>query len=140
MKSSGILIANRGEISVRIARAAADLGIRSVSIYSEDDKNSLHTKISNEAALIPGMGAKAYLDIDSIILTAKKMGCDMLHPGYGFLSERADFAERCEIEGITFVGPNVEHLRLFGDKGEARSAAIEAVSYTHLTLPTNREV
>ena len=126
LKSSGILIANRGEISVRIARAAADLGIRSVSIYSEDDKNSLHTKISNEAALIPGMGAKAYLDIDSIILTAKKMGCDMLHPGYGFLSERADFAERCEIEGITFVGPNVEHLRLFGDKGEARSAAIEA--------------
>ena len=74
LKSSGILIANRGEISVRIARAAADLGIRSVSIYSEDDKNSLHTKISNEAALIPGMGAKAYLDIDSIILTAKNMG------------------------------------------------------------------
>ena len=126
MKSSGILIANRGEISVRIARAAADLGIRSVSIYSEDDKNSLHTKISNEAALIPGMGAKAYLDIDSIILTAKKMGCDMLHPGYGFLSERADFAERCAIEGITFVGPNVEHLR--------------SVSYTHLTLPTKRIV
>ena len=69
MKSSGILIANRGEISVRIARAAAELGIRSVCIYSEDDKNSLHTKISNEAALIPGMGAKAYLDIDSIIST-----------------------------------------------------------------------
>ena len=73
MKSSGILIANRGEISVRIARAAAELGIRSVSIYSEEEKNRLHTKISNEAALIPGMGAKAYLDIDSIILTAKKI-------------------------------------------------------------------
>ena len=97
MKSKGILIANRGEISIRIARAAAELGIRSVAIYSEDDKASLHTKMADDAILVPGFGAKAYLDISAIILAAKEMGCDALHPGYGFLSERADFAKFCQI-------------------------------------------
>ena len=126
MKSNGILIANRGEISIRIARAAAELGIRSVAIYSEDDKASLHTKMADDAILVPGSGAKAYLDISAIILAAQEMGCDALHPGYGFLSERADFAERCEASGITFIGPSIEHLKLFGDKGKARSAAIAA--------------
>ena len=126
MKSNGILIANRGEISIRIARAAAELGIRSVAIYSEDDKASLHTKMADDAILVPGLGAKAYLDISAIILAAQEMGCDALHPGYGFLSERADFAERCEASGITFIGPSIEHLKLFGDKGKARSAAIAA--------------
>ena len=126
MNSKGILIANRGEISIRIARAAAELGIRSVAIYSEDDKASLHTKMADDAILIPGSGAKAYLDKNAIILAAQEMGCDALHPGYGFLSERADFAEHCEASGITFVGPSIEHLKLFGDKGEARSAAIAA--------------
>ncbi|MBL6895081.1 MAG: carbamoyl-phosphate synthase large subunit [Porticoccaceae bacterium] len=126
MKSTGILIANRGEISIRIARAAAELGIRSVAIYSEDDKASLHTKMADDAILVPGFGAKAYLDISTIILAAQEMGCDALHPGYGFLSERADFAEHCEASGITFIGPSIEHLKLFGDKGKARSAAISA--------------
>ena len=126
MKSKGILIANRGEISIRIARAAAELGIRSVAIYSEDDKASLHTKMADDAVLVPGFGAKAYLDISAIILAAKEMGCDALHPGYGFLSERADFAEHCEASGITFIGPSIDHLKLFGDKGKARSAAIAA--------------
>jgi acetyl/propionyl-CoA carboxylase alpha subunit/acetyl-CoA carboxylase carboxyltransferase component len=126
VKSKGILIANRGEISIRIARAAAELGIRSVAIYSEDDKASLHTKMADDAILVPGFGAKAYLDISAIILAAKEMGCDALHPGYGFLSERADFAEHCEASGITFIGPSIDHLKLFGDKGKARSAAIAA--------------
>ena len=126
MNSKGILIANRGEISIRIARAAAELGIRSIAIYSEDDKASLHTKMADDAILIPGSGAKAYLDKNAIILAAQEMGCDALHPGYGFLSERADFAEHCEASGITFIGPSIEHLKLFGDKGEARSAAIAA--------------
>ena len=126
MKSKGILIANRGEISIRIARAAAELGIRSVAIYSEDDKSSLHTKMADDAILVPGFGAKAYLDTSAIILAAQEMGCDALHPGYGFLSERADFAEHCEASGITFIGPSIDHLKLFGDKGKARSAAIAA--------------
>ena len=126
MKSKGILIANRGEISIRIARAAAELGIRSVAVYSEDDKASLHTKMADDAILIPGLGAKAYLDISAIIQAAKEMDCDALHPGYGFLSERADLAESCEASGITFIGPSIEHLKLFGNKGEARSAAIAA--------------
>jgi acetyl/propionyl-CoA carboxylase alpha subunit len=84
MPCQGILIANRGEISVRIARAAADMGIRSVAVYSSDDQASLHTKIANEAFLIPGLGARAYLDIDQMILAAQKANCDAIHPGYGF--------------------------------------------------------
>ena len=126
MQSQGILIANRGEISIRIARAAADMGIRSVAVYSSDDHTSLHTKIANEAVLIPGTGAKAYLDIEQIILAAQAANCDAIHPGYGFLSERADLAVSCAAAGITFIGPSEAHLKLFGDKGAARRAAIDA--------------
>ena len=126
MQSQGILIANRGEISIRIARAAADMGIRSVAVYSSDDQTSLHTKIANEAELIPGLGAQAYLDIDQIIQAAKNSNCDAIHPGYGFLSERAELAASCAAAGITFIGPSEDHLKLFGDKGAARRAAIEA--------------
>ena len=126
MQSQGILIANRGEISIRIARAAADMGIRSVAVYSSDDQTSLHTKIANEAELIPGLGAQAYLDIDQIIQAAKNCNCDAIHPGYGFLSERAELAVSCAAAGITFIGPREDHLKLFGDKGAARRAAIEA--------------
>ena len=122
----GILIANRGEIAVRIARAAADSGIRSVSIYSSDDRTSLHTSIADEAILIPGAGPRAYLDIDEIIHAAKESGCNAIHPGYGFLSERADFALRCREANIVFIGPKPEHLELFGDKVAARKAAIDA--------------
>ena len=111
-----------GEIAIRIARAAADSGIRSVAIFSADDKASLHKNISDEAILIPGAGPLAYLDIDAIISAAKKSGCNAIHPGYGFLSERADFAMRCREANILFIGPQPEHLTLFGDKVSARKS------------------
>ena len=126
MNFTGILIANRGEISIRIARAAADMGIRSVAVYSSDDQTSLHTKIATEAVLIPGLGAPAYLDIDQIIQAAQSTHCNAIHPGYGFLSERAELAASCSAAGITFIGPSEEHLKLFGDKGAARRAAVDA--------------
>ena len=126
MAFQGILIANRGEISIRVARAAAELGIKSVAIYSEDDASSLHTKIADESFLLPGLGAAAYLNTEEVINAAKKSGCDAIHPGYGFLSEQASFAEKCAEAGLTFIGPKVEHLKLFGDKGAARAAAISA--------------
>jgi len=126
MSFNALLIANRGEIAIRIARAGADLGLRTVAVYSEDDEASLHTRIADEAHLLAGIGARAYLDGEAIIAAAKATDCDAIHPGYGFLAERADFARRCADEGITFVGPNVEHLELFGDKARARSAAIKA--------------
>ena len=83
MVFQGILIANRGEIAIRIARAAAELGIKSVAIYSEDDASSLHTKIADESFLLPGFGAAAYLNMEEVINAAKKSGCDAIHPGYG---------------------------------------------------------
>ena len=121
-----ILIANRGEISIRIARAAADLGIRTVAVFSADDAESLHTRVADEAVALEGLGARAYLDIDAVVAAAKEAGCDAVHPGYGFLSERADLARACADAGITFIGPSVEHLELFGDKARARQAAIAA--------------
>lgn len=126
MSFSGILIANRGEIAIRVARAASDLGIRSVAVFSSDDESSLHAIKSDESVLLPGKGAAAYLDMDSIISAAKTNNCDAIHPGYGFLSEQADFAQKCEHEGVTFIGPKEKHLRLFGDKGAARDAARSA--------------
>ena len=126
MTITSLLVANRGEIAIRITRAAADLGIRTVAVFSEDDDNSLHTRVADEARRLDGRGAAAYLDIDGVIAAAKAMGCDAIHPGYGFLAENADFAYRCIEAGITFVGPNVEHLELFGDKARARAAAAAA--------------
>ena len=121
MKS--LLIANRGEIAVRIARAGAELGLRTVAVYAEDDALSLHVRAADEALPLSGTGAAAYLDIRQIVAEAKKAGCDAIHPGYGFLSENAAFAEACAREGITFVGPSPDALRLFGDKAEARALA-----------------
>ncbi|RJF74136.1 acetyl-CoA carboxylase family protein [Rhodopseudomonas palustris] len=118
-----LLIANRGEIAIRIARAAADAGIASVAIYPSDDAASLHLRIADEAREIPGRGARAYLDIEAVIEAAKSAHCDALHPGYGFLSENADLARRCAEEGIRFIGPSPEALRLFGDKVAARQLA-----------------
>src|SRR4051812_34463954 len=118
-----LLIANRGEIAIRIARAAADAGLASVAIYPHDDAQSLHVRIADEAQEIPGRGARAYLDIDGVIGAAKAAGCDALHPGYGFLSENADLARRCADEGITFVGPSPAALQLFGDKVAAKQLA-----------------
>ena len=126
MDFDSVLIANRGEISIRIARAAVDLGFRTVAVYSEDDANSLHTRVADEARALDGTGARAYLDMDQIIATAKGAGCSAIHPGYGFLSEQAEFARRCEASGVTFIGPTVAHLALFGDKARARAAAIAA--------------
>ena len=125
MSISALLIANRGEIAIRIARAAADLGIRTVAIHSRDDADSLHIRIADEARALSGSGAAAYLDADAIIEAAKAAGCDSVHPGYGFLAERADFATRCADAGLTFVGPETGHLELFGDKARARKAAVD---------------
>lgn len=118
-----LLIANRGEIAIRIARAAAESGLTTVAIHPADDAASLHVRIADHAEQIPGRGARAYLDIEAVIVAAKAAGCDALHPGYGFLSENADLARRCAEEGITFVGPSPEALRLFGDKVAAKELA-----------------
>jgi len=118
-----LLIANRGEIAIRIARAAGESGITTVAIYPADDALSLHVRAADEAREIPGRGARAYLDIDAVVAAAKAAGCDALHPGYGFLSENAGLARRCKEEGITFVGPSPEALELFGDKVEAKILA-----------------
>lgn len=123
MTITHLLIANRGEIAIRIARAAADLGIATASVYSEDDAMSLHTRVSDDAHALKGHGAAAYLDIAQIVAAAKEAKCDAIHPGYGFLSENADFARACAKAGITFVGPHVEALELFGDKIKAKALA-----------------
>ena len=126
MKFNRILIANRGEIAIRIARAATDLGLRTVAIYSEDDAQSLHTRMADEAHRLAGHGVSAYLDIDGVIQAAKNTQCEAIHPGYGFLAENGMFARRCQEAGLTFIGPAVEVLELFGDKGRARAAAAAA--------------
>jgi acetyl/propionyl-CoA carboxylase alpha subunit/acetyl-CoA carboxylase carboxyltransferase component len=118
-----LLIANRGEIAIRIARAAGETGLATVAIHPSDDALSLHVRAADECYEIPGRGARAYLDIEAMIAAAKAMGCDALHPGYGFLSENALLARRCAEEGIVFVGPSAEALDLFGDKGEAKTLA-----------------
>jgi acetyl/propionyl-CoA carboxylase alpha subunit/acetyl-CoA carboxylase carboxyltransferase component len=123
MSFKKLLIANRGEIAIRIARAAADAGIATVAIFPADDALSLHVRVADEAFEVRGRGARAYLDIESVVKAAKAAGCDAVHPGYGFLSENADFAKACAAEGIAFVGPKVSALELFGDKVAARQLA-----------------
>ncbi|SFQ82562.1 Biotin-requiring enzyme [Halopseudomonas formosensis] len=118
-----LLIANRGEIAVRIARAAAELDIPSVAIYSEDDAASLHLRKADQAVSLRGRGASAYLDIAQIVALAREQGCDAIHPGYGFLSESAELARACAEAGITFIGPDARVLELFGDKAQARQLA-----------------
>ncbi|WP_427965370.1 carboxyl transferase domain-containing protein [Altererythrobacter sp.] len=121
----GILIANRGEIAIRIARAARKLSVKSVAVHAIDDSDSLHLRIADEVAALPGSGTAAYLDQDAIIEAARSCGCDAIHPGYGFLSENAEFARLCAKNGIRFIGPAPEMLDLFGDKAQARSLAQE---------------
>ncbi|HAP4754507.1 TPA: pyruvate carboxylase [Enterococcus faecalis] len=121
-----VLVANRGEIAIRIFRACTELDIRTVAIYAAEDEYSVHRFKADEAYLV-GKGKKpieAYLDIENIIQIAKKSGADAIHPGYGFLSENLRFAERCEEEGIIFVGPKTHHLDIFGDKIKAKEAAV----------------
>jgi pyruvate carboxylase len=123
-----LLVANRGEIAIRVCRACNELGIRTVAIYSKEDIASYHRYKADESYLV-GEDKKpiaAYLDIEGIIEIAKAHQVDAIHPGYGFLSENADFARRCQEEGIIFVGPKPEHLVTFGDKSAARKAAVEA--------------
>lgn len=124
-----VLIANRGEIAIRVAKAASALGMDSVGVYAAVDSLSLHTRFTTEAHEIGGPGGsegdsvRAYLDAEALVETAKASGCDCVHPGYGFLSESAAFAELCASEGLTFVGPPPAALTLFGDKIRARSLA-----------------
>ena len=118
-----LLIANRGEIAVRIARTAAEMGIATVAVHSQDDGQSLHTRMMDEAVAIAGSGAAAYLDATEIVRVAREAGCDAIHPGYGFLSENAAFASLCGEAGLIVVGPRPETLALFGDKAQARGFA-----------------
>ena len=120
-----LLIANRGEIAIRVAEAASDLGIATVGIHSEDDATSLHIKRVDAAHALKGRGAAAYLDIAGVIAAAKASKCDAIHPGYGFLSENAQFAEACTAAKIAFVGPTAQQLALFGDKARARAHAVK---------------
>ncbi len=120
-----VLVANRGEIAVRIMRAADELGIRTVALFSEDDASSLHTKKADEARPLRGSGARPYLDIKGILAVAREAQCDAIHPGYGFLSENAEFSRRCAEEGVIFVGPRPETLDMLGDKARARVLAEE---------------
>lgn len=127
-KINKILVANRGEIAIRIFRACTELEIRTVAIYSQEDTGSFHRYKADEAYLV-GEGKKpidAYLDIEGIIEIAKKYDIDAIHPGYGFLSENINFAQRCEEENIIFIGPESRHLNMFGDKVKARQQAIQA--------------
>ena len=118
-----LLIANRGEIAIRIARAAAELSLASVAVYSQDDAASPHLSKADASFALEGSGPGAYLDIEQIVGAALRMGCDTLHPGYGFLAENAALARRCAEAGICFVGPAPEVLELFGDKLRARALA-----------------
>jgi acetyl-CoA carboxylase biotin carboxylase subunit len=122
-----ILIANRGEIALRVICACKDLGIKTVAVYSEADRHSLHTRFADEAICIgPAKSARSYLDIPSVISAAEITNADAVHPGYGFLSENADFAEVCETSGLRFIGPTPEVIRRMGLKQVARAAMEEA--------------
>ena len=121
-----ILIANRGEIAVRIVRACAEAGIKSVAIYTDADRYSLHVKKADEAYSLGPDSVSAYLNVHRIVDLAKAAGCDALHPGYGFLSENPELAEACEKRNVLFIGPTAEVIRRLGDKVQARAAMLEA--------------
>ena len=123
---SAVLIANRGEIAVRIARTARDLGIRSIAIYSEADAGALHTQVADEAYALPGnSAADTYMNVPALLDIAVRAGADAIHPGYGFLSENADFARTVAEAGLTWIGPSPESIELLGDKIAARRVAEE---------------
>ena len=118
-----VLVANRGEIALRTVRALHDLGIASVAVFADDDAASPHVQAASAAVALSATGPAAYLDAERLIAIAKAQGCDAVHPGYGLLSERADFARACAEAGLRFIGPTPEQLALFGDKAQARALA-----------------
>ncbi|MDQ7850397.1 MAG: biotin carboxylase N-terminal domain-containing protein, partial [Armatimonadota bacterium] len=122
-----VLIANRGEIAVRIIRACRELGLRTVAVYSEADRNALHVRLADEAFCIgPPPAAESYLNIPNILSTAEILGVDAIHPGYGFLAENAQFAEICADLKIAFIGPGADAIRRMGDKAQARQVMQKA--------------
>ena len=122
-----VLVANRGEIAVRVMRSCREMGIQSVAVFSEADRAARHVLYADEACLIgPAASKESYLDIEKIIRAAKEHQADAIHPGYGFLSENADFARRCKEENILFIGPAAETMEAMGDKISARKRMIAA--------------
>lgn len=122
-----ILIANRGEIAIRIIRACREMGIETVAVYSEADREALHTQLADEAVCIGPAAAKdSYLNMEQIISATIVSGADAIHPGYGFLSENSRFAELCEACNITFIGPDSKTIAKLGNKAEARTTMINA--------------
>ncbi|KAF0805156.1 carbamoyl-phosphate synthase L chain ATP-binding protein [Alcanivorax xiamenensis] len=120
-----VLVANRGEIAVRIIRAIHEMGGRAVAVFPEDDKDALHVHRADEAVVLAGTGVAAYLNASALIEAALSSGCGAIHPGYGFLSENADFAHRCAEAGVVFIGPSADTLAMLGDKARARAFAME---------------
>ena len=118
-----LLVANRGEIALRILRTAADMGVRTLAVASADDSDSLHLRHAHQTHALAGHGPAAYLDGEQLVQAARQAGCDAVHPGYGFLSENADFARACAAAGLCFVGPAPEQLAVLGDKAQARALA-----------------
>ena len=117
-----VLIANRGEIALRILRACREMGVETVAVYSQADAEALHVQLATKAVCIgPAPAAESYLNQRALLAVAKTTGCDGVHPGYGFLSENADFADACAREGLTFIGPRGETIRRAGAKSPARA-------------------
>src|SRR4030088_170088 len=135
-----ILIANRGEIALRVIDACKELGIATVAVYSEADRNSLHVRFADEAVCIaPPRSSESYLNIPQVISAAEITNVDAIHPGYGFLSENANFAEVCEAPHTAFIGPSPDLLRMMGEKDQARremaAACLPAVAGSRGTVP-----
>ena len=117
-----VLIANRGEIAVRIMRACRELGVETVSVYSQADADALHVQLASQAVCIgPAKASDSYLNVDALLTVAKETGCDAVHPGYGFLSENADFSDRCTQMGLAFIGPSGDVIRMMVNKSAARA-------------------
>src|SRR5687767_15403991 len=122
-KINKILVANRGEIALRVMRSARELGIKTVAVYTEADREALHVRYADEAVLIgPPPSSESYLRIEKIISAAKATGADAVHPGYGFLSENEDFSQACEDNGIIFIGPSSKSIEVMGSKLAAKAA------------------
>ncbi len=122
-----ILIANRGEIALRVILACKEMGIQTVAVYSEADRNALHVRFADEEVCIgPAPSSKSYLNIPQVIAAAEVTGAEAIHPGYGFLSENAHFVEVCLACGITFIGPSAEIIRKMGNKAQAKATMLEA--------------